>query len=117
MYDHVVLHYGEIGTKTGNRAFFEKKLARNVGRMVRPFGEVDVRRESGRLAFALGGIASKDHDAALEAVARMPGVEWVTAAVRAEPTVAALTAATVALAQRSTGSFKIQARRAEKTLP
>ena len=51
MYDHVVLHYGEIGTKAGNRAFFEKALARNVARIVRPWGAVEPRRESGRIAF------------------------------------------------------------------
>jgi len=117
MYDHVVLHYGEIGTKAGNRAFFEKKLAANVALRVRPWGVVDPRRESGRIAFPLVGIAPDAHDAVLDAVSRAPGVEWVTAAVRVAPTVEALCAATAALAGRATGTFKIQARRTEKTLP
>lgn len=117
MYDHVVLHYGEIGTKAGNRAFFEKALARNVALVVRPWGGVETRRESGRIVFALGAIPAEHHDALLDAVARVPGVEWVTAAVRTAPTIAALAEATVALARRAGGSFKIQARRAEKTLP
>ncbi len=117
MYDHVVLHYGEIGTKAGNRGFFEKTLVRNVARIVRPWGEVEPRRESGRIAFALAGIAPESHDAVLDAVARTPGVEWVTAAVRTAPTVEALSAAAVDLAKRAAGTFKIQARRAEKTLP
>ena len=117
MYDHVVLHYGEIGTKSGNRAFFEKALARNVARIVKPWLTVEPRRESGRVAFPLSGISEEAQEAVLAAVARTPGVEWVTAAVRTEPTLAAIAAATVALAKRTTGSFKIQARRAEKTLP
>jgi thiamine biosynthesis protein ThiI len=117
MYDHVVLHYGEIGTKGGNRAFFEKALVRNVARIVRPWGQVEARRESGRIVFALDGIAPESHDAVLDAVARTPGVEWVTPAVRVAPTLEALLDATVALARRSEGSFKIQARRAEKQLP
>ena len=117
MYDHVVLHYGEIGTKSGNRAFFEKALVRNVARIVRPWGAVEPRRESGRIAFPLEGIADAAHEDVLAAVARTPGVEWVTAAVRTAPTIAAMSEATVALARRSNGSFKIEARRAEKTLP
>jgi thiamine biosynthesis protein ThiI len=117
MYDHVLLHYGEIGTKGGNRAFFEKALVRNVARAVRPWGEAEPRRESGRIVFALAGIAPESHDAAIDAVARTPGVEWVTPAVRTAPTVEALRDAAVALARRGAGSFKIQARRAEKQLP
>src|SRR6185295_2204011 len=77
---------------------------------------VEPRRESGRIAFPLAGIAETSHDALLDAVARTPGVEWVTPAIRTAPTIDALAAATVALARRSNGSFKIQARRAEKTL-
>lgn len=117
MYDHVVLHYGEIGTKAGNRGFFEKALVRNVARIVRPWGKVEPRRESGRIAFPLEGIAEAAHEDVLAAVARTPGVEWVTAAVRTAPTIAAMCEATVSLARRSNGSFKIEARRAEKTLP
>jgi thiamine biosynthesis protein ThiI len=117
MYDHVVLHYGEIGTKAGNRAFFEKALARNVARIVRPWGKVEPRRESGRIAFPLEGIEETAHEDVLAAVARTPGVEWVTAAVRTAPTIPAMAEATVALARRANGSFKIETRRAEKTLP
>ncbi len=117
MYDHVVLHYGEIGTKSGNRSFFEKALVRGVARIVRPWGVIDPRRESGRIVFPLAGIAQESHDAVLDAVARTPGVEWVTPAVRTEPTLEALRDATVELAKRRKGSFKIHARRSEKNLP
>ena len=117
MYDHVVLHYGEIGTKGGNRAWFEKALVRNVARIVRPWGVVEPRREFGRIVFALGGIPPESHEAVLAAVARTPGVAWVTPAIRVAPTLDALRDATVALAKRGTGSFKIQARRGVKTLP
>jgi thiamine biosynthesis protein ThiI len=117
MYDHVVLHYGEIGTKAGNRAFFEKSLVRNVRRAIRPWGEIEPRREQGRIVFPLAGVAPEAHQAVLEAIRRMPGVEWATAAVRTAPTMEAMCAATAALAGRAGGSFKIDARRAEKTLP
>ncbi len=117
MYDHVVLHYGEIGTKSGNRAWFEKMLARNVARVVRPMARVEVRRESGRLVFSLAGVPPERHEAVLAAVARQPGIAWATPACRVAPTVEALRDRTVELARRASGSFKIQARRSDKTLP
>ena len=30
MYNSIVVHYGEIGTKGKNRSFFEKKLVENI---------------------------------------------------------------------------------------
>ena len=40
MFDHVVVHYAEIGTKSGNRSMFEKALARNLEHMVAPWADV-----------------------------------------------------------------------------
>ncbi len=117
MYDHVVVHYSEIGTKSGNRAMFERALGRNIHEAIARFGRIDVRRETGRLSFSLKNIAPEDIDAVVETVARLPGVAWVSPAVRTEPTMDAMRAAVVALAQQHEGSFKISARRTEKTLP
>jgi len=30
MIEHVVVHYSEIGTKSGNRSMFERMLARRI---------------------------------------------------------------------------------------
>jgi len=117
MYDHVVVHYSEIGTKSGNRAMFERALGRNVTEAVAPWGKVHVRRETGRLSFSLEHVADEDIDAVVGTVARLPGVAWVSPAVRTEPTMDAMREAVVALAKQREGSFKINARRSEKTLP
>lgn len=117
MFDHVVVHYAEIGTKSGNRSMFEKALARNLRDMLAPWARVDVRRETGRITFSLDPVAAADRDAVLAVVARQPGVAHVSPAVRTEPTLEAMAAAAVELASRRTGTFKIAARRTEKTLP
>ena len=117
MYDHAVLHYSEIGTKSGNRPFFEKALVRNVAGALSPYGDVNVRREPGRITFPLGSIAPAQHLAAIAAVARLPGVAWVSPARRTEPTMDALLEAVVEVASAHEGSFKINARRSDKTLP
>ena len=117
MFDHVVVHYSEIGTKSGNRGMFEKALARNLRRMIAPWADVVVRRETGRVTISLAGVAAADLGAVLAAAARQPGVSHVAPAVRTAPTIEAMTRAVVELAARRTGSFKIAARRSEKTLP
>jgi tRNA uracil 4-sulfurtransferase len=121
MYDHAVLHYAEIGTKSGNRAFFERTLARNVERVLRlyaaPPARLRVRRETGRLVFALADVPEVRQPQALAAVARQPGIAWVSAACRTEPTLAALGAKLAEVARRHSGSFKVNARRSDKSLP
>ena len=116
-YDRCIVHYAEIGTKSGNRPHFERLLARNVATGLRGLHEVRVRRETGRLSFSLEGLEHERLEAALAAVARLPGVAWLSPAVRTDPTLAAISAATVALAERDEGSFKISARRSDKRVP
>ncbi len=116
-YTRCVVHYAEIGTKSGNRWMFENALARNVSRAVRPWIKVNVRRETGRLTFPLENAAPGDLPDLLAAVARQPGVAWVSPAVRTKPVLAKIEAAAVALSLRGSGSFKINARRSVKSLP
>lgn len=117
MHDHVVVHYSEISTKSGNRRRFEDKLGLSVERLLRPFATVDVRRESGRMTFALSPVPEERRADALAAIARLPGVSWTSPSRRTLPTLEALCETTVALARRRTGSFKIEARRSDKSLP
>ncbi len=117
MFDHVVVHYAEIGTKSGNRSMFEKALARNLREMIAPFAAVRVRRETGRLTCSLADVAEADRAAVVAAAARQPGVAHASPAVRTAPTIEAMCTAVVALASTRSGSFKIAARRSEKTLP
>lgn len=123
MYDYAILHYGEIGTKGENRPRFEERLLAGVTRALRPYvpagGEKAARprRSPGRIIFALGSIPPDLRDAAIAAVARQPGVAWISPAVKCEPTVESIAATAVALARKRTGSFKIRANRTDKTLP
>lgn len=116
-HEHCVLHYAEIGTKAGNRALFEKTLARNVERALEPFGGAGVRRESGRLSFSLAKIPQDRREEALAAVARQPGLAWICPARRTEPTLDAVRELAVEIASGHQGSFKLNTRRSEKTLP
>ncbi len=96
---------------------FERALARNIARAVKPWAEIAVKREQGRLTFPLADVAAESMAEVLAAVARLPGIARTSAAIRTEPTIDALTAAVLPLAAERTGTFKIIARRSEKTLP
>lgn len=117
MHDHAVIHYGEIGTKGGNRSWFEARLATNVQRLLAPVAAVKVRRESGRLTFALDAIPEERREEILRFIALQPGIAWVAAATRTAPTIEAMAKVTVEAARKGTGTFRITARRTEKTLP
>jgi thiamine biosynthesis protein ThiI len=67
--------------------------------------------------FALAPIPAALRNAAILAVARQPGVAWISPAVSCAPTIEAMSHAAVALARKRTGSFKIKAKRTDKTLP
>ena len=122
-YDHGVLHYDEIGTKGDNRRHFESRLLANVARALAPYTSKSAarpprpRRTPGRMVFPLSAIDEADRAAAIAAVARQPGVAWVSAAVTCDATMESITKTTLDLAARRTGSFKIKARRTVKSLP
>lgn len=45
----ILIHYGEIGLKKGNRAFFERKLVENIQAALKDCGDFLVKREIGRI--------------------------------------------------------------------
>lgn len=57
----ILIHYGEIGLKKGNRAFFERKLAENIKTALKDCGDFLVKREIGRIT-----AESKTEDAKLK---------------------------------------------------
>lgn len=68
----IVVHYSEIGTKKGNREFFERKLVENLRKKLMSKGVSKVYRRYGRI------ICDVDRDAEIEnlikSLEKMPGV-------------------------------------------
>lgn len=79
MFTHVIVHYGEIGTKKGNRVFFEKVLAKNIRRKLQ--GE-KLKRTYGRFVVELNG--SSDINKITSALSSTFGIANFAFAVRAE---------------------------------
>ncbi len=76
-FDHIVIHYGEIGLKAGNRRGFEQLLIRNIQRKL---GDAfkECRRETGQLSLTLQPDA--DRDAVRVILARIPGIVYFSPA-------------------------------------
>ena len=113
MHTHVVIHYGEIGIKKGNRPFFEKALARNIRRKLP--GE-KLKRAYGRFVMELN--EGSDADKIASALCSTFGIANFAFALRAELNLDDIIAKAVAVAAQSdAGTFRISASRADKNFP
>ena len=113
---YMLVHYGEIALKRGNRPFFLRRLRENIEAAVGPLGVRAVVEKMGRLILRLGpGAASAEIVARL---ARTFGVVNFAPAIRAPRDLEGLTAAVEGLvAGRRFESFRITARRADPAYP
>jgi len=111
--DTLVLHYGEIALKSGNRLFFEKTLLANARRLLEPAGVRGLRLERGRL---VGEIGAAEHDVVIETLKFLNGIVYANLAVRTDPEYSAIEKAATELLEGS-GTFKIESVRADKRFP
>ncbi len=114
MLSRIVVHYGEIGTKGGNRQVFESTLRRNILSTLSQLGDVKVRMVDNRFLVSIEG--EKAPGAKLR-LAKVFGVVWfaqVEGAPLAYPEI--LETSLRVLAGCSAGaSFRVRARRPNKS--
>jgi thiamine biosynthesis protein ThiI len=111
------VRYDEVGLKGANRPFFEKKLRKNLSRQLALVGGT-VRRIRGRIVVDTG---EKDPRSVLPEVARVFGVASASPVLVVSRDEAAIHAAAIDLAREAVAqglpTFKVEARRADKTFP
>jgi len=109
-------HYHEIALKKGNRSFFEKRLLQNINRALSGLPFKEVRRISGRLIVEL--LPESPIKEIGERLQKVFGIVWCSPAWLSEQEPDLLQQNLWKLVQeREFESFKIQARRAQKTFP
>lgn len=113
----VVARYAEIGLKGGNRRPFERRLADRLREALKNAGvPAKVLPLQGRFVAVLEDPALEPR--ALTVLARIPGVALVAPVRSVPPDLASIEAAAIAaLAEAPPGTFKLEARRADKTFP
>ncbi len=112
----VIVHYGELALKGRNRPWFIRLLVRSIERVLADQGVVDVRTLVGRIVVRLRPDA--DWPEVRRRLSRLPGIGNFARATPVAPDLDAFGDAIVAaVAGRSTPSFRISARRADKRFP
>ena len=113
-FDHVLVHYGELALKGGNRPIFEKTLIENISRALAGLHIKAVRKLYGRLVVDLA--PDSPWEEVRQRLGRVCGVVNFSPAHRVEATVEDIEAAVdEATSQYAFDSFRVQTKRADKT--
>jgi thiamine biosynthesis protein ThiI len=111
-----LVHYGELALKGRNRPWFLNTLLRNIASALRGLDAGKPRHLMGRIAIPLGPEA--DWAEVRDRLARLPGIGNFTLATHVPADLEAIASGVLdAVRGRSTGSFRISARRADKRFP
>lgn len=115
-FDHVLVHYGEVGLKGRNRPAFEKALIDNISRTLAGLHIKAVRKLYGRLLVDLS--PESPWEEVRDRLGRVCGVVHFSPAHRVEASLEAIEAAAdEAVAQYDFSIFRVQTKRADKTFP
>jgi len=112
----VVIHYNELGLKKGNRDYFENALCANINTVLQGCGADRARRISGRVLLPFRGAA--DVPEIKKRLGRVFGIAYFGEAWASPQAVENLEANAWTLIEgRRFNSFRIDARRADKSFP
>ncbi len=114
----LLVRYAEIHLKGQNRPFFEKLLVQNVMKAAQAVCPCGIIRDRGR--FILVDYDEEKGEELLAAVVRVFGVHSASPAVVCEPTMERIVDTALELVKQERpggGSFKVDARRADKSFP
>ncbi|KAA9007627.1 tRNA 4-thiouridine(8) synthase ThiI [Paenibacillus spiritus] len=116
--DTLLLRFGEFTLKGKNRVRFEKVIYRQVREMVKPYPQVKLLREFGRIYVALNGAPAEP---LAEALRKLFGIASVSPVRTADSELQAIIEAArsfmEALAPEPGTTFKVNARRVDKAFP
>ena len=113
---HIVIHYSELGLKRGNRDYFERKLCLGIDRTLAGCNAGKTRRISGRLLLPL--TPASDVGEINRRLAAVFGIAYFAEAWVSSRNMEELQQDVWALARsRTFVSFRIDARRSDKTFP
>ncbi|MEK6937280.1 MAG: tRNA uracil 4-sulfurtransferase ThiI [Nanoarchaeota archaeon] len=111
MFNSIVVHYGEIGTKGKNRSFFEKKLVENIKwNLKNEF--VSVKRLYGRIVIDLKENYNKE--LLKEKLSNIFGIANFSFAVKSSLDMEEIKKTSLSLVPEKTSSFRVNSSRANK---
>ena len=112
----IVIHYGELGLKKGNRDYFERRLCRNIDSVLAGCSVGRTRRISGRLLVDAG--RDPDFGEIGRRLRRVFGIAWFGEGEIVDQDLDRISNAVwSAIAGKSFASFRIDTRRPDKRFP
>ncbi len=109
----ILIHYGEIALKGGNRAFFEKALVRNIQTVCKKICSCRVERISGRLL--IRGFTKSESKGIMDSLQRVCGIVNFSLAQKTAQSVTKIAECILNnIKEKKFKTFKIDARRAGK---
>ena len=119
--EHIfIVRCGEVALKGMNKPYFERMLVERIRKLLKKFDGVSVKRHEG-LIFVRAD-RSLDKQAIIKEISKVFGVASISPAVECESTMESIGAAAVdymmeVIRERGVKTFKVEAKRADKTFP
>ncbi len=119
--EHIfIVRCGEVALKGMNKPYFERMLVERIKKLLRKFDGVSVKRHEG-LIFVRADI-NLDKQAIIKEISKVFGVASISPAIECDSTMEAIGEAAVeymmeAIEERGVKTFKVEAKRADKTFP
>ncbi|MCX6743747.1 MAG: tRNA 4-thiouridine(8) synthase ThiI, partial [Candidatus Parcubacteria bacterium] len=116
MQRYIIIHYGEIALKGGNRSFFENKLIANIKLALKDLGDIWLKQVAGRIIVKI----EKDYDLELvkEKLLKVFGIEYFTFAWNSSQDLKELEKDLLTLVKsRKFIKFRVTVRRTNKDFP
>lgn len=112
---YILLHYGELGTKGGNRRLFVKALAKNVRAALKAFptASLSYDHDHGYVSFG-----EEDTEALIKRLQEVSGIQRLSLVKKAGTELSEIKEAALELMKGEEGkTFKVVTKRADKTYP
>ena len=112
---HIVVRFGEIALKKGNKRWFMQRLRENVKRTLTGLPVSDITIRPNRCFVQVDDVSAWPEIS--ERLANVPGVKHFSLALVVKPDIEAIKEAYVILAPEDPKSFRVRARRGDKQFP
>lgn len=116
MQQYIVIHYGEIALKLGNRRFFENKLIENIRKALKDMRKIWLKHQHGRIIILI----EENYDLNLikDKLQKVFGIEYFVFAHNSEQDIEQIKKDLYSLIKKKKfKTFRITARRSQKAFP
>lgn len=115
-----IVRNGEVSVKGGNKPYFERMLVERIMKVLKPFPDIEIRREDGLIIVTTPPEIGEDF--LIGEISKVFGVESISPATSTESSLSAIEEAAVGYLQsiserRPKTTFKVYVKRSDKTFP